>query len=107
VRLLLDISAQADIIKAIHTERDKKEENTMVMEYKPQGVCSRKMIIDVEDGIVKSLEVIGGCHGNLQGISKLVAGMKVEDVIERLEGIRCGFKPTSCPDQLAQALKAL
>ena len=77
----------------------------MVMEYKPTGVCSRKMVIDVEDGIVKSLEVIGGCHGNLQGISKLVEGMKVEDVISRLEGIRCGFKPTSCPDQLAKALK--
>ncbi len=79
----------------------------MVMEYKPTGVCSRKMVIDVEDGIVKSLEVIGGCHGNLQGISKLVEGMKVEDVISRLEGIRCGFKPTSCPDQLAKALKTL
>ena len=79
----------------------------MVMEYKPSGVCSRKMVIDVEDGIVKSLEVIGGCHGNLQGISKLVEGMKVEDVIARLEGIRCGFKPTSCPDQLAKALKTI
>ena len=79
----------------------------MVMEYKPSGVCSRKMVIDVEDGIVKSLEVVGGCHGNLQGISKLVEGMKVEDVISRLEGIRCGFKPTSCPDQLAQALKTV
>lgn len=79
----------------------------MVMEYKPSGVCSRKMVIDVEDGIVKSLEVIGGCHGNLQGISKLVEGMKVEDVISRLEGIRCGVKPTSCPDQLAKALKTL
>lgn len=77
----------------------------MVMEYKPSGVCSRKMVIDVEDGIVKSLEVVGGCHGNLQGISKLVEGMKVEDVISRLEGIRCGFKPTSCPDQLAKALE--
>ena len=79
----------------------------MVMEYKPSGVCSRKMVIDVEDGIVKSLEVIGGCHGNLQGISKLVEGMKVEDVISRLEGIRCGFKPTSCPDELAKALKTI
>ncbi len=79
----------------------------MVMEYKPSGVCSRKMVIDVEEGVVKSLEVVGGCHGNLQGISKLVEGMKVEDVISRLEGIRCGFKPTSCPDQLAQALKTL
>ena len=55
----------------------------------------------------QSLQVQGGCHGNLQGISKLVVGMKVEDVIARLEGIRCGFKPTSCPDQMAQALKTL
>ena len=79
----------------------------MVMEYQPKGVCARKMIIDVEDGVVKSLEVIGGCNGNLKGISKLVQGMKVEDVISRLDGVRCGFKPTSCPDQLAQALKTL
>lgn len=77
----------------------------MVMEYKPTGVCSRKMVIDVEDGIVKSLEVIGGCHGNLQGISRLVKGMKAEDAIERMEGIRCGHKQTSCPDQLSKALK--
>ncbi len=78
----------------------------MTIDYTPQGVCSRQMLIEVEDGIVQSLQVIGGCNGNLQGISKLVEGMKVEDVIARLEGIHCGFKPTSCPDQLAQALKA-
>ena len=77
----------------------------MTINYQPQGVCSRQMIIEVEEGLVKSLQVIGGCHGNLQGISKLVEGMKVEDVIARLEGVRCGGKPTSCPDQLAQALK--
>ncbi len=73
--------------------------------YTPSGVCSRKMKIDVEDGIVKNLTVIGGCNGNLQGISSLVVGMKIEDVISRLEGIKCGFKNTSCPDQLAKALK--
>lgn len=78
----------------------------MVIDFTPKGVCSRKMVIEVEDGIVKSLQVTGGCHGNLQGISKLVEGMKVEEVIARLDGIRCGGKPTSCPDQLAQALKA-
>lgn len=77
----------------------------MTIDYKTKGTCSRRMLIDVEDGIVKSLQVTGGCDGNLQGLSKLVAGMKVEDVISRLEGIRCGLKPTSCPDQLAQALK--
>ena len=77
----------------------------MVIEYQPKGVCSRHMRIEVEDGVVKSLQVQGGCHGNLQGISKLVEGMKVQEVIERLEGIHCGMKPTSCPDQLARALK--
>lgn len=79
----------------------------MTYEFTPSGVCSRKMIIDVEDGVVKELRVQGGCSGNLQGISSLVKGMKVEDVIERLEGIRCGMKPTSCPDQLARALKEM
>ncbi len=79
----------------------------MTYEFTPHGVCSRQMIINVEDGIVKDLNVIGGCSGNLQGISALVKGMKIEDVITRLEGIRCGMKPTSCPDQLAKALKEI
>lgn len=77
----------------------------MTINYQPQGVCSRQMKIEVEDGIVTSFQVVGGCHGNLQGIGKLVEGMKAEEVIARLEGIRCGGKATSCPDQLAQALK--
>lgn len=77
----------------------------MTFEYTPRGVCSRKMIIDVENDIVKSLKVIGGCNGNLQGISHLVEGMKVDDVISRLDGIDCGGKGTSCPAQLANALK--
>ena len=65
------------------------------------------MIIEHENGIVVSLKVIGGCHGNLQGISKLVEGRPIEDIVNRLSGIRCGFKQTSCPDQLAVALKQL
>lgn len=77
----------------------------MVIDYRTQGVCSQRMLIDVEDGVVRSLQVLGGCDGNLQGISRLVAGMKVEEVIVRLSGIRCGGKPTSCPDQLARALR--
>jgi len=77
----------------------------MIYEYTPKGVCSRKMIIDIEDNKVKSLEVIGGCNGNLRGISSLVEGMEIDEVIERLDGITCGFKTTSCPDQLAKALK--
>ena len=77
----------------------------MTIEFTPQGVCSRKMIIEVENGIVTNVTVVGGCNGNLQGISSLVKGLKVEDVIKRLDGIKCGMKGTSCPDQLAQALK--
>ena len=73
--------------------------------FSPTGVCSRRMELDIEDGIVKNLKVVGGCHGNLQGISALVEGMKAEEVISRLQGIKCGFKSTSCPDQLAQGLK--
>ena len=79
----------------------------MTYEFTPRGVCSQRMLIDVEDGIVQDLKVIGGCNGNLQGISSLVKGMKIEDVIARLDGIRCGMKGTSCPDQLAQALKEI
>lgn len=77
----------------------------MTIEYRPKGVCSQKMTLEVEDGVIRSLRVDGGCNGNLQGISRLVAGMEVEEAIKRLDGIRCGGKPTSCPDQLAQALK--
>ena len=77
----------------------------MTIDYKTRGTCSSRMYIDVEDGVVRSLQVEGGCSGNLQGLCRLVAGMKVEEVIARLDGIRCGQKPTSCPDQLAQALK--
>ncbi len=75
------------------------------MEYKPVGVCSQLIHVDVEDDIVKNVEFVGGCSGNTQGVARLVKGMKVEEAIARLEGIKCGFKPTSCPDQLAKALK--
>ncbi len=74
--------------------------------YIPKGVCSRQITVDVDDnGIVRNVQFIGGCNGNLKGISELVKGMKAEDVIEKLENITCGMKPTSCPAQLAQALK--
>lgn len=79
----------------------------MVMQYEPKGVCSKRMEIEVEDGVVRNLKMQGGCHGNLQAIIKLVEGMPIEEVITRLEGIQCGFKKTSCPDQLAQALKII
>lgn len=73
--------------------------------YQPRGVCSRHMEIDVDNGIIQAVRVQGGCSGNLQGICSLLKGMKVEDAIARMEGIRCGSKATSCPDQLAQALR--
>ena len=75
------------------------------MRYKTSGTCSSAIDFEVEDGIVKEVKFIGGCSGNTQGISKLVAGMPVDEVISRLEGIKCGFKSTSCPDQLSKALK--
>ena len=77
----------------------------MHIEYRPKGVCSQFMSIDVEDGKIEKVEVKGGCSGNLQGISALLVGMPVEEAIAKMEGIHCGFKSTSCPDQLAQALK--
>ena len=75
--------------------------------YIPAGVCSQTIDITVEDGIVKEVYFEGGCHGNLQGISLLVKGMKIGEVINRLEGIHCGYKNTSCPDQFAKALLIL
>lgn len=72
--------------------------------YKTQGTCSTHIEIEVEDGVLKEIAYWGGCNGNLQGISRLVKGMKVTDVIARLEGVRCGTRSTSCPDQLCRAL---
>ena len=76
----------------------------MTVEYTPKGVCSRKIEIDIENGIINKVRFVGGCNGNTQGISKLVEGMKAEDAIARMRGIRCGSKNTSCPDQLSTAL---
>ncbi len=77
----------------------------MTINYTPRGVCSRAMQIEVEDGVIQSVRVTGGCSGNLQGLSSLLVGMTPAEAVRRMEGIRCGGKPTSCPDQLAQALK--
>lgn len=76
------------------------------MNYKTRGTCSSMISFEVNNDIVESVSFTGGCNGNLQGISSLVCGMKVDDVIEKLKGIKCGFKDTSCPDQLARALEA-
>ena len=76
----------------------------MKFEYRTKGVCSRSIILDIEDGIVKDVEFIGGCNGNLKGICSLVKGLSCEEVKKRLSGIRCGLKPTACPDQLTKAI---
>lgn len=77
------------------------------IQYTPRGVCSKKMEVDVEGGVIQAVRVLGGCSGNLQGICSLLKGMRVEDAIARMDGIHCGMKPTSCPDQLAKALKTI
>ena len=79
----------------------------MTYTYTTKGVCARSITIEVENNIVKEVKFLGGCNGNTSGISKLVIGMEIDEVISRLENIRCGFKTTSCPDQLAKALKEI
>ena len=76
------------------------------MRYIPKGVCSQAIDIELDGNIVNHVQFTGGCHGNLQGIARLVEGMNAEDAIAKIRGIRCGFKSTSCPDQLAKALEA-
>ena len=78
----------------------------MKFTYKTNGVCSRSIDIEIEDNVIKSVSFMGGCNGNLKGIAALVEGMNIDEVIERLEDIKCGFKNTSCPAQLAEALKS-
>lgn len=77
----------------------------MTYEYRTRGVCSAKITFDLNDGIVSNVRFMGGCNGNLKGISQLVDGMKAEDIIKKVKGTKCGFKNTSCPDQLAVALE--
>ena len=77
----------------------------MQFEYTTKGTCSQRIFFEIEEGKLHNVQYLGGCNGNLQGIAKLVEGMDVDEVIKRVEGIQCGMKPTSCPDQLATALK--
>jgi len=77
------------------------------MRYQPKGVCSSSIDIETDQNVIKSVNFTGGCNGNLQGISRLVEGMSIEDAISKLKGIKCGFKATSCPDQLAHALETI
>ena len=77
------------------------------MRYQTKGTCSTAIDIEIKDGVIESVKFIGGCNGNLQGIAALVKGMAPEEAISRLKGIRCGFKSTSCPDQLARALESM
>ena len=78
--------------------------NTEIIQYQTSGVCCAMMQVKINDGIIEDAEFLGGCNGNLQGIKSLIKGMKIEDVIDRLKGIKCGSKQTSCPDQLARCL---
>ena len=78
----------------------------MQYSYRPRGVCSQRMDFELEDGKIRSVRVTGGCDGNLKGISQLLVGMDIDEAIKRMEGIECGRKGTSCPDQMAKALKA-
>lgn len=78
----------------------------MQYSYKTRGVCARAISFDIEDNIVKNIKFSGGCSGNTQGVSKLAEGMTTDEIIEKLSGIKCGFKGTSCPDQLAKAVQA-
>lgn len=77
----------------------------MTIQYKTKGVCSQQMNVKIEDGVVQKVEIVGGCHGNSQGVARLVEGMRAEDAIQEIQGIRCGYKATSCPDQLSKALQ--
>lgn len=79
----------------------------MVYKFKPEGVCSMEMQVDIEDGIIKEAKIVGGCPGNTVGVSRLVAGMKVDDAIKLLKGIPCGIRGTSCPDQFARGLEKI
>ena len=77
----------------------------MTIQYKTKGVCSKQMNVKVDDdGVVQSVEIVGGCHGNGQGVARLVEGMRAEDAIQKMAGIKCAYKKTSCPDQLSKAL---
>lgn len=78
----------------------------MKYSYRTEGTCSQAIEFEIEDGVLKNVSFYGGCHGNLQGICRLVEGMKTEEVIGKLKGIRCGYKDTSCPDQLCRAIEA-
>lgn len=79
----------------------------MQYSYTTHGTCSQRIVIDVEDNVIKKIEFIGGCDGNTQGVARLAEGRPIDEVISLVEGIRCGYKPTSCPDQLAKALKEI
>ncbi len=78
----------------------------MQHEYKTRGVCASKILFDLDGDTVKNIRFVGGCNGNTQGVARLAEGMKIDEVVARLKGVHCGMKPTSCPDQLAQALLA-
>lgn len=105
VRIRIFIHIFAIGLQDLPAARINKYNVAMKYRYVPQGTCSRLIEWELENGVIKDVRFTGGCHGNLQGIASLIKGMRPEDVVARLEGIRCGQKQTSCPDQLAKALK--
>jgi uncharacterized protein (TIGR03905 family) len=84
----------------------KNENGVDIIQFQPQGVCCKMMQIRVKDNIIQDVEFVGGCNGNLSGIGVLIRGMKIKDVIQKLQGLPCGNRPTSCPDQLTKGLNA-
>ena len=88
-------------------DKSRKEEEKMEYRYEPEGVCSQEMIIEVDGDTIKKVTIQGGCAGNTVGVSRLIEGMKIQEAIKRLKGIQCGYKGTSCPDQLAIALEKI
>lgn len=94
-------------VSVMMVKNNSERRTTMTFTYNPKGVCARQFTIEVEEGKVANISIVGGCSGNLQGIAALLKGMSVEEAIARMEGIRCGFKSTSCPDQIAKALKTV
>ena len=89
-----------------YTSQNIDTREVISLDYKTKGVCSKQIHFDIVDNKVRNVSFVGGCNGNLQGLSRLIEGMDVNEAISRIDGIKCGFRPTSCPDQLAQALKA-
>lgn len=99
------VAYQEERLAKFVNENQKLDKGQIVLRFKTQGVCSREISFEVKDNKLTNVQFVGGCSGNTQGLSRLIEGMDVDEAIRRLDGIQCGPRPTSCPDQLARALK--